>query len=187
MVKRMTRKVKDMIAVLSSLGLRPVVDLDGLGSRRGCYLLALRIPGMTIRVGALGPIALRGGLYGYVGSARGSSATLARRLARHLRRRKPCHWHIDYLTTHPCIEPVAMYVSVSRALTERGLARRCARRFPAIKGFGNSDGRGAAPGHLFLLAHTYSSHQVGQGWFKAYDYTGDSGRAPGPLAANRLR
>lgn len=141
-----------MIAVLSFLGLTPVMDLDGLGSRRGCYLLVLRIPTATIRVGALGPIAFQGGLYGYVGSARGASATLSHRLAQHLRKHKRRHWHVDYLTTNPGVAPVGVYVSVNARLTERSLARRCARRFSAIRGFGNSDMRDTAPGHLFLLA-----------------------------------
>ncbi len=64
-------------------------------SDRGAYLVLLELEGRkVIQVGSLGRVAFPKGFYLYVGSAlRG----LAARLARHKRRRKKMHWHIDYL------------------------------------------------------------------------------------------
>jgi Uri superfamily endonuclease len=118
---------------------------------QGVYLLVLIVPEETIRIGALGRLPFASGLYGYVGSARGRSATLGHRLARHLRLDKARRWHVDYLTCHPRVQPVAAFVSEGDKLTERRLARLCAAKFPAIPRFGNSDQRGKTPGHLFLL------------------------------------
>ena len=137
-----------------SWGLRPVGGLDALTSRRGCYLLLLRIPAARIRIGALGSLAFREGVYAYVGSAQGRTMTLAHRLGRHLTRVKRLRWHIDYLTSHPVVEPVGAYVSTGPRFTERRLACLCAQRFPVVPRFGNSDLRGKTPGHLFLLRPT---------------------------------
>ena len=62
---------------------------------QGSYMLQLRVDKVKrIQVGSLGTFAFRRGWYIYVGSAmRGLSA----RIARHKRRRKKLHWHIDYL------------------------------------------------------------------------------------------
>ncbi len=62
---------------------------------QGSYLLLLTIPaGITISVGSLGRIHFPTGYYLYAGSAK---RNLAKRLDRHLRKRKNFHWHIDYL------------------------------------------------------------------------------------------
>ncbi|MEW6544696.1 MAG: GIY-YIG nuclease family protein [Nitrospirota bacterium] len=122
-----------------------------MAGAQGVYLLVLKVPGETIRVGALGRLSFAPGLYGYVGSARGRSATLGHRLARHLRLDKARRWHLDHLTSHPRVQPVAAFLSEGDKLTERRLARLCTARFPAIPRFGNSDQRGKTPGHLFLL------------------------------------
>lgn len=64
--------------------------LDG-----GSYILIMRLESdRRIEVGGLGVILFRKGYYLYVGS---SKTGLSRRIARHLRRRKNVHWHIDYL------------------------------------------------------------------------------------------
>ncbi len=136
---------------LQAWGLIPAASIEALGNRRGCYLLVMRIPAITIAVGALGPLTFQAGLYGYVGSARGRSTTLRHRLARHIRMHKRPHWHIDYLTTHRSIEPVAAYVPAGITPTEIDLAQRCTKRFPVVHRFGNSDMRRKTRGHLFLL------------------------------------
>ena len=62
---------------------------------RGSYLLVLHLRRRRrIAVGGLGDVLLPAGYYVYVGSAMGG---LTARMARHLRRRKRFHWHIDYL------------------------------------------------------------------------------------------
>ncbi len=41
---------------LQAWGLIPAASIEALGNRRGCYLLVMRIPAITIAVGALGPL-----------------------------------------------------------------------------------------------------------------------------------
>jgi len=63
---------------------------------RGSYLLLLELEkDRVIEVGHLGKIRFERGYYIYVGSAMGKLTT---RIARHKRRHKSHHWHIDYLT-----------------------------------------------------------------------------------------
>ncbi|MBI3046834.1 MAG: DNA/RNA nuclease SfsA [Acidobacteria bacterium] len=64
----------------------------------GLYMLVLQLPQQTcVEVGGLGPRTFRSGFYVYTGSARRG---LGARIARHLRRRKRFHWHIDFLRAH---------------------------------------------------------------------------------------
>jgi len=62
---------------------------------RGSYIIILRLrKGRRIPVGDLGTIRFDRGYYLYVGSAR---KNLSQRIARHSRRLKTFHWHIDHL------------------------------------------------------------------------------------------
>lgn len=142
---------RSLARIFHAWGLKRVTRIEELADQRGSYLLLLRVLGAMITVGAAGTVCFSAGLYGYIGSANGRSVTLAHRLARHWRRKKARRWHIDYLTSHRLVTPVAAYVSVGSGLSEERLARLCAKRLPVIAGFGNSDKRGTTPGHLFLI------------------------------------
>lgn len=62
---------------------------------RGVYVVWLYLPRMmTINVGKLGVFDFDAGVYAYCGSAQ---RNLRQRIARHQRREKNMHWHIDYL------------------------------------------------------------------------------------------
>ncbi len=64
---------------------------------KGTYVLMLNLRHeVGIRVGALGKVRFPAGWYLYVGSAFGPGG-LEARIARHIRRDKKLHWHIDYL------------------------------------------------------------------------------------------
>jgi len=64
--------------------------------RKGSYIRVLRIPEVRrIRVGRLGVFEFPSGFYLYFGSALNG---LCARIARHRRREKKLHWHIDFLT-----------------------------------------------------------------------------------------
>ncbi|MDX9719346.1 MAG: DNA/RNA nuclease SfsA [Myxococcota bacterium] len=122
---------------------------------RGCYLLVLQlggegVAGVSIWVGALGELTFEPGYYVYVGSAR---RALSARVARHLRRRKQFHWHIDYLRE---------YARSIRAFPIRAVEAECALAAqlralgPAVRGFGSSDcGCG---GHLFAVGERDPVH-----------------------------
>jgi len=65
------------------------------GRTGGVYHLLLHLgEPVSIRVGRLGRFSFPAGWYIYTGSAMGG---LEARIARHRRRRKRLHWHIDYL------------------------------------------------------------------------------------------
>lgn len=110
----------------------------------GAYVLVLHLPeAREIEVGRLGTLVFREGYYVYVGSA---VRYLAARMARHRRRRKTLHWHIDWLREHAAFVaalPVRTGEDLECALAE-ALAPLAAWRVP---GFGSSDC--ACPSHLF--------------------------------------
>jgi len=92
-------------------------------------------------VGALGPRTYRSGFYVYTGSARRG---LDQRIARHLRRRKRLHWHIDFLRAH---SPRVQAFPIRGASDECGLAAGMGRVGGSlVADFGSSDCRCA--GHL---------------------------------------
>jgi len=111
---------------------------------RGCYLLLLDLArDRRIEIGRLGRFTFRKGTYVYVGSA---ERGLGARLARHLRRRKRFHWHIDYLRA-ACGQVAALPIRSSRR-QECDVARAVAAVLePGPAGFGSSDCR--CPTHLF--------------------------------------
>lgn len=142
---------RSLVGLFRRWGFTAMADPQELLGTQGHYLLLLAVPASRIKVGAMGPLPFAAGLYAYVGSARGRSVTLGHRLARHMRREKVRRWHIDYLTTAPAVAMLGAYWSADTTMTETRLAIRCAERFPVIRRFGNTDSRGGAPGHLFLL------------------------------------
>ena len=116
----------------------------------GTYVLLLRLDVPTrIVAGRLGARDLPAGLFAYVGSAHGPGGLQAR-LARHLRRDKPRHWHIDALTA--VARPVAIWTRATPERLECIWARTLA-ALPGVTlpvaGFGSSDC--ACPAHLFAL------------------------------------
>jgi Uri superfamily endonuclease len=118
---------------------------------KGTYALVLRLEhSEEITVGKLGTFAFPTGYYLYVGSALGPGG-LEARLARHRRRDKKLHWHIDYLLEHAQLVEVWSATSTDRL---ECLWAQAARQLPGaeipVPGFGSSDCR--CPSHLIYLA-----------------------------------
>ncbi|MCH7643083.1 MAG: GIY-YIG nuclease family protein [Chloroflexi bacterium] len=131
----------------------------------GGYALVFRLESaIRVRPGALGVIELPAGHYLYMGSA---LSGLAPRLARHLRRRKKRHWHIDALTSALRPEQV-WWAAVDDRLecewTEAALADLEA-TVPA-RGFGSSDCR--CRSHLVRLG---SAAALERAWLRIADLT----------------
>ena len=106
----------------------------------GCYQLLIHLPKTRrIRVGRLGIFKFPAGWYIYTGSAmNGVSA----RLARHLRKRKRLHWHIDYFLKHTKIVGIKKCLTTKRK--ECSLNRiliNCEGARVLVKNFGSSDCR----------------------------------------------
>ena len=99
----------------------------------------------------LAPLPLAPGPYLYAGSAQGPGGPQAR-LARHLRRQKPRHWHLDWLTGAP---PALVRINGFAAFAGAGecdvVAWLTARGAKQVSGLGASDCRRCA-GHLVALS-----------------------------------
>lgn len=111
---------------------------------RGAYLLLVRLArDRRLEIGRLGTFRFPRGWYVYVGSA---MRNLAARLARHTRRRKRLHWHVDHLR-QAAAEVIPLPIRSSRR-DECPLAQAMAEIYPpAAAGFGSSDC--TCPTHLF--------------------------------------
>jgi len=117
----------------------------------GLYVFLMRLTEpQSVQVGALGLIDFPEGWYLYTGSAK---RNLTKRVERHWSLKKKLRWHIDYLATAPCSEPVgAIVLPESVGFSECYLNQEIGRKFggqtPA-PGFGASDCRNECPAHLF--------------------------------------
>jgi Uri superfamily endonuclease len=120
----------------------------------GVYLLLLHLPDPArLTVGRLGTFDFPTGDYVYTGSA---LSGLRPRLARHLRREKPSHWHIDYLRTVATVRSVGVLTTSERwecALHAQAMAALGGR--VVAPGFGSSDCR--CRSHLGYLGHERGS------------------------------
>jgi len=106
----------------------------------GRYVLVLRLSAdVRLRVGSLGEVRLRRGLYAYVGSATGPGG-LERRVRRHISKAKRLRWHIDYLTSRPecAVEGVVLVSSEAQEADIVWALERAGASHP-VEGFGSSD------------------------------------------------
>ncbi|MCX7005175.1 MAG: GIY-YIG nuclease family protein [bacterium] len=110
----------------------------------GIYFLLLRMTAArVIRVGAR-RAHFPAGWYVYIGSAQRG---VPQRVARHLRRVKRRHWHIDYLMPHARCVAVRALPGAPRADEARHAVAFCAAAdFVPLAKFGASDS--TAPAHL---------------------------------------
>lgn len=110
----------------------------------GLYIAAFHLArSRNVRVGKLGRVRFRQGVYLYVGSAQ---RNLSARLQRHSRKKKPLRWHVDYLSSKARMLGAMMLGGPREHECE--LAKELGRMFElCVPGFGASDcGCG---GHLF--------------------------------------
>ena len=99
-----------------------------------------------VSVGALGKIRFKQGYYAYIGSAMNS---LEKRIARHLKKEKKKHWHIDYMLAKKQAKIASVFVKESKAKEECDVAKKVARIGKAIECFGCSDC--SCKAHLFKV------------------------------------
>lgn len=117
-------------------------------SSPGAYVLIVSVPeGKLVTVGSLGEMDLGPGYYLYCGSAQGG---LLPRLARHMRREKKVHWHVDRLTAAGEACGALVFDGGKEAeCVLAGLLASLPGVDPVGKGFGSSDC--LCPTHLFRL------------------------------------
>jgi Uri superfamily endonuclease len=123
----------------------------------GTYQLTLRVArAVRVRIGRLGEFSFPAGRYVYTGSAR---RNLEARIARHLRRDKAMHWHIDWLLSAPGVE----VVGVRRSRLAECVLNRCAGGRVLVAGFGASDCRMGCGSHLRYLGDESQSRRTAAG------------------------
>jgi len=126
---------------------------------KGSYLLGLSLQrNVNLKVGRLGCFLFPPGHYLYAGSARGPGGLYAR-LARHRRREKRPHWHIDYLLAHARLTEIWTVVSKQRleCIWAEAMRDMEGTRIVAPR-FGASDCRCAA--HLVYFTHHPGAVQI---------------------------
>jgi Uri superfamily endonuclease len=143
---------------------------------KGGYLLIVRLARtLAIGTGRWRGTRLAPGLYAYAGNAWGAGG-LAARLARHRRRAKTIHWHIDHLTNRATsIETLAFPGELECRLIDRLLAVKGVT--VPIPGFGSSDCR-LCPAHLVKLPEGFGVSRAAADLRQP-----GAGRAPTPSRA----
>ena len=142
-----------------------MTDMNGAiwPAEPGTYALVVDvIDPLELTVGMLGFVRLSPGRYTYVGSAYGPGG-LHGRLARHARRDRRRHWHIDYLTE---IAPMSYVYFRTHA---KPLECRWAQRLLDLSGatapapgFGSSDCRQGCLAHLVRLPDGFQFTQLAE-------------------------
>ncbi len=115
---------------------------------KGTYILEMKLDNAAeITIGKLGTFTFPAGRYLYFGSAMNG---LHSRVARHLRKDKRLHWHIDYFLQKATITDICCVESEERLECKLYLE---ATHLPGasipVKGFGSSDCRCAS--HLLYF------------------------------------
>jgi sugar fermentation stimulation protein A len=110
----------------------------------GVYIAVFYMPaGRAIKIGRLGKFYFHRGIYFYVGSAQ---RNLPARIERHSKKKKPLHWHIDYLSVNA--EMMGAITIGGPRKRECEIACELGKMFElSVPGFGASDCR--CKGHLF--------------------------------------
>jgi Uri superfamily endonuclease len=109
---------------------------------------------VRIRVGRLGRFQFPAGRYVYTGSAR---RNIEARIARHLRKEKALHWHIDWLLAASGVRIAAVKrfgeneCALNQALGGRSV----------VPGFGASDCRNGCGSHLRYLGENREARSPG--------------------------
>ena len=131
---------------------------DGLGvDEAGTYALFLHLEEeLQMRVGVLGPCSFPTGVHVYAGSAMGG---LRARLARHVRRDKRVHWHVDRLTTAGGCRVLGAVVFTSPVLRECDIIGS----LESIEGIRGVDGAEVRPLRFGASDHGCRGHLVWMG------------------------
>ena len=114
---------------------------------KGIYVLVISMKKNTsVNVGALGTVVFERGMYAYVGSAQNN---VQKRVERHLRKRKPKFWHIDYLLGTRATAVLKVFFREGGRPQECRISRWIAERGTPVIGFGSSDC--GCDSHLFKI------------------------------------
>jgi len=115
---------------------------------KGAYCLVIELKkDSLIKIGALGRIKFKRGLYCYVGSALNN---LEKRVQRHLSSNKKLHWHIDYFLLSKNTSIKKVFYKQSSKREECNIAKFILKNsISSIAKFGCSDCK--CKSHLFII------------------------------------
>ena len=119
---------------------------------RGAYVLITKLDkDSKIKIGRLGDIAFKKGMYCYVGSANGKSVNIENRTDRHRRlaseKEGNLRWHIDYFLVNQnlSLSEIKKFENLDECVLSKSLEKSAAH---TCKGFGSSDCEEGCIGHL---------------------------------------
>jgi Uri superfamily endonuclease len=133
----------------------------------GVYTLVILLNRMSkLQVRKLGSFSFERGYYAYTGSGIGDAAVSLRgRVARHLRKSKTKHWHIDYLLSGEDAELIAVLAAQSNVNKECQVNNAIMTLEGAtnpVVGFGASDCKKNCGSHLVRLADLNAVERIEQ-------------------------
>ncbi len=112
---------------------------------KGVYVLLINLDkNIKIRIGSLGFLNFKKGLYAYVGSAQNN---LEKRVHRHLKKEKNFYWHIDYFLQKASV--IKIFYKKARKEEECKTAEKLKKCYKHIPKFGCSDCK--CKSHLFIV------------------------------------
>lgn len=127
---------------------------------KGIYTLLIKLDKpQTITIGKLNRVSFPAGYYIYVGSA---LSGLKPRVARHLKKEKALHWHIDYFLQKAKVEEIIY--CLTEKYKECAIAPQLAQKLKSIPHFGCSDCRCVS--HLFFCKDKYNLRETIHNGFK---------------------
>lgn len=132
---------------------------------KGVYTLIVFLKGgTTIGVRDLGLFDFKKGYYAYTGSATGEGAlSLQKRVARHLRKDKTMHWHIDFFLENKNAEIVTVITAESNRNREcqvNGAIKNLRGATIPVAGFGAADCKQRCGSHLVRLSNRRAIKEI---------------------------
>ncbi len=141
---------------------------------KGIYTLIVLLETKSrLMMKRLGCFDLKKGYYAYTGSALGDGAVgLRRRVARHLRKRKIKHWHIDFLLSSKSANIttiVAAETAVNKECQINDLIRKIEGASVPIVGFGASDCKHHCESHLVYFGEENPKGEIDNAYTRVFE------------------
>jgi Uri superfamily endonuclease len=142
---------------------------------KGVYSLVIWLNSETsLQIRKLGCFNLQRGYYVYTGSALGNGATsLRRRVARHLRKTKTRHWHIDFFLADKNAEVAAVVAAETSARKEcevNDFIKKIEGMIILIKDFGSSDCGHKCGSHLIYFNEENIKEKIADAYRQLFGY-----------------
>jgi Uri superfamily endonuclease len=141
---------------------------------KGVYTLVVFLRrGATLRVRELGFFSFQKGYYAYTGSAVGDGAvSLRKRVARHLRREKTRHWHIDFFLENEnarIVAVVAAETSINMECQVNDAIKNLPGAMIPVAGFGATDCKQNCGSHLVRFSSKRAADRIARAYAHLFE------------------